>query len=69
MFNNFMYAMSTEGYGCWTYALMSRNKVLLLNHHVKKESTVMKRKPRLHDGTGTVDLDKNRLAQIPPSRD
>jgi len=31
-----MYAMSTEGYGCWMYALMSHTKALLLNHHVKK---------------------------------
>ena len=28
---------------------------------------VMKRKPRLHDGTVTVDADKNRLVEVPPS--
>ena len=28
---------------------------------------VMKRKPRLHDGRVTIDLDKNRLVEIPHS--
>ena len=29
--------------------------------------TVMKRKPCLHDGIVPIDLDKNRLVEIPPS--
>ena len=28
---------------------------------------ILKRKPRLHEGTVTVDTDKNRLVEIPPS--
>jgi len=29
---------------------------------------IIKRKPLLHDGTVMVDLDKNRLVEIPPCR-
>ena len=35
--------------------------------HVLHCSYVMRRKPRLHDGIVTIDLGKNRLAEIPCS--
>jgi len=35
--------------------------------HVKKGSHTSKRRPRLQDGTVTVDTDKYRLVGIPPS--
>jgi len=39
----------------------------VLRIHVPHCSYVMKRKPCLHEGTLTIDPNKNRLVEIPPS--
>ena len=41
---------------CWSLVLVRRSALY-----------VMKTKPRLHDGRVTIDLDKNRLVEIPHS--
>ena len=77
----FIAAFTDEGVGHSPFirsessmAVMHVGHVLPSNHnsstvlvHVLHCSYAMKRKPRLHHGTVTIDLDKNRLVESPRS--